>query len=390
MNNQNLDYDIIIVGAGPAGSTAGYLLSKIGLKALLIDKDVFPRLKLCGGILSLKTIEILNKIFSESILSLQNKRIIDYNTPYYEINYNFEKIFSYNASKFPFYFVEREIYDNFILEKAKSVGTEVIEGTKVKKINLDSREIFLENGDKIKSRYIIGADGANSVVRNEFISKNLINSSKWQDNLATGLECLIPRNKLKDNFSHPILSFGLVKYGYSWVFPNKNKIIVGVGGLNKKNKGTFKSIMKIILHKLKLDPNIISTVKGHPIPYGNFKIKPVYKNKVFLIGDAGGFVDPLWGEGIYYAHRTAQLVSLAISKEYYNRNHSDSSYLQLLQKYIYSELNYAIKLRKFFFSKMNVNLKYNPLKFAIKIFEKQFLELINGVRSYKWLMKKKE
>ena len=64
MNNH---FDVIIIGGGPGGSTAGYILAKLGLSTLIIDKEVFPRDKLCGGLVSLKSVHVLNKIFITAI-----------------------------------------------------------------------------------------------------------------------------------------------------------------------------------------------------------------------------------------------------------------------------------------------------------------------------------
>ena len=71
-------YDVIIAGGGPAGSTAGYILSKAGLNVLIIDKSNFPRKKLCGGLITYKTIRLLERVFGETASSLDEKGIIDF------------------------------------------------------------------------------------------------------------------------------------------------------------------------------------------------------------------------------------------------------------------------------------------------------------------------
>ncbi len=389
MSKQNLDLDVIIVGGGPGGSTAGYILSKLGLDVLIIDKRIFPRPKLCGGLISLKTLDLLKNIFKEPLSTLQEKGVINYYTSRYEINYKFEKTISKGFSSYPFYFVDRRVYDNYLLKKAKEVGTKVIEGNKVKQVDLISREVLLSNGVKFKSKFIIGADGVNSVIRQEFIRNRLIKKNQWQHNLATALECFIDRNDLKeDKFHYPILSFGFVKYGYAWLFPNKEKIIIGVGALNRKNNGYFVKAIKDFMSALKINLEIVPKISGHPIPYGNFDINPVFKNNVILIGDAGGVVDPLWGEGIFYAQKTAEFASFAILKNIRENRKIESTYLGLLREYISSELKYAKRLRGLIFSKINTTFNFYPLKLILKFAKNRFLELIQGVRSYKWLLKK--
>ena len=87
MSSQSQAYDIIIIGAGPGGSTAAYLLARHNFKVLLVDKAFFPRYKLCGGLLSMKTIQLIKRIYKESPEDLIRNKIIDYYTPFYKITY---------------------------------------------------------------------------------------------------------------------------------------------------------------------------------------------------------------------------------------------------------------------------------------------------------------
>ena len=381
MNNP--DFDVIIVGGGPGGSTAGYLLSNYGLNVLIIDKEKFPRPKLCGGMLSLKAIYLLREIFNETPSSLNKKGIFNYQSDHYEITYKLERVLTKNHSELPFIFTHRSVYDNFLLKKAKEAGATVLEGKNVKSINLSTCEVFLSEGEKYSAKYIIGADGANSVVRQELIRKGFIKKEQWQKNMATALECYIDRNNIDDDYyDHPVLLFGLVKGGYLWIFPNKERLVVGLGALNRKNKGSFMKVLQNLITDLNFnDP--LPKIAGHPVPFGNYKINPLYKDKIILIGDAGGFVDPLMGEGIYYTQKTAEFASSAIYQHINKKKSLKSSYLKNLRQYIYPELRNVLLIRWLCFQKMNTTLKYYPVQYIVKSIEKQFVELIQGVRSYK-------
>ena len=385
ISQQGVDYDVIIVGGGPGGSTAGYLLKKLGLNVQIIDKDIFPRQKLCGGILTYKTFRLLKRVFGETVESLLDKHIINYFTNRFEINYKVKRIMSSNISQFPFYFVDRLVYDNFLLDKAKEAGVDVIEGEKVEKVNLESCEISLSKGDKFKSNIIIGADGVNSIVKQEFIRNRIIRKEQWNYNLATGLECFIDRKDLtKELFKYPMISLGFLKYGYNWLFPNKDKVILGVGGLIRKNKGFFKKALLNFISALGINPEVVSEIFGHPIPYGNFKVTPIYKNKVILIGDAAGIADPYWGEGIYYSQKTAEFASYAILKNLQNVKKSTTFYLHLLTKYLYSEFQYTMKLRWLIFNRVNTLLKHYPTHLLLKMMREKLIEVTQGIRSYRW------
>jgi flavin-dependent dehydrogenase len=78
-------YDVIIAGGGPAGATAGYLLGTLGVHTLLLDKSVFPRKKLCGGVLTHKTLKLLNRVFKETENTMEHIGIINYLTNGYDI-----------------------------------------------------------------------------------------------------------------------------------------------------------------------------------------------------------------------------------------------------------------------------------------------------------------
>jgi len=207
MSLQSQDYDIIIIGAGPGGSTAAYLLARNNFKVLLVDKEFFPRYKLCGGLLSLKTLQLIKKIYNESPEDLIKNKIIDYYTPFYEITYKNKRIISRNKGAFNLFLVDRTIYDNYLLSKAKNLGVEVLEGIKIERIDIDNCKIELHHGKVIESRLLIGADGANSIVRREFIRKKIIRNKDWQFNLGTGLECFVNRRDLKkDQYEKLILT----------------------------------------------------------------------------------------------------------------------------------------------------------------------------------------
>ena len=357
MSSHSQNYDVIIIGAGPGGSTAAYLLAINNLKVLLVDKEVFPRYKLCGGLLSFKTIELIKKIYRESPEDLIKNKIIDYYTPFYEITYKNKRIISRNKGTFNLYLVDRTIYDNYLLNKAKNLGVKVMEGIKINNIDIDNCTIELQNGELIKSKLLIGADGANSIVRREFIRKNIIRNKDWQFNLGTGLECFVNRQDLEnDQFKTLILTFGFVNYGYSWLFPNKERIVLGVGALNRKNKGNFLRALKNFISSLNISIEKVSPVIGHPVPYGNFSIKPVYENKVVLIGDAAGIADPLWGEGIYYTQKTAEFAALTIIRHFKDNSFNLTHYENLLRKHIYPKFKYTLKLRWLLYNKLNFHL----------------------------------
>ena len=204
MSSDRTDYDVVIVGGGPGGSTAAYQLTKFGFQVLIIDKENFPRPKLCGGLLTQKTFRVLNRVFGETESTLADKHILNFRADNYEIFYK-DKPLVKKHSDIPFLFVERKIYDSFLLEKAREAGAEIIEGEKVKATDLSAAEVVTSNGRRFRSRFIVGADGVNSMVRRELFSAGRIDGREWGRNLATGLEVFVNRDETTKAVDHPAL-----------------------------------------------------------------------------------------------------------------------------------------------------------------------------------------
>jgi geranylgeranyl reductase family protein len=384
-------YDIIIAGGGPAGSTAGYLLSRSGFRVLLIDKSAFPRHKLCGGCITHKTVKLLERVFGVTADDLKKNGVINFESSRYEI-FCKDKLLTKRDSPVPFYFIERYIYDNFLLRKAQSAGTEVIEGEKVASINMPGNKVITDSGKQYLTRFFIGADGINSIMRRHFPGE-AFNRETWQLGHATALEAFISRSKIQRPVNNPALYFDFINYGYAWMFPNKDKVVVGLGGLTQKNKKQFLPSFNNFLSTLNIGKLTIDNIRGYAFPYGNFLQKPAFRN-IILVGDAAGFADPLLGEGIYYAQRSAELASQAICetlKEDKNFNAMEKliadNYLHLLREHIFPELIYAKKIRKFIFEYLN-KYHYLPLKIMMELLGARPLEAVHGLRSYKWLRKK--
>jgi len=384
----NRSYDVIIVGGGPAGSTAGYLLSRSGFKVLLIDKGTFPRHKLCGGCITDKTVKLLERVFGETADDLKKNGVINFESSRYEI-FRKNKLMTKRASPAPFYFVERYIYDNFFLRKAQQAGTEVIEGERCKSFDISGSKVTTSTGHIFEAKVIIGADGFNSIVRQSFTG---FDQRKWNENLAVALEIFINRCDVKRQIDCPTLFFDFIEFGYAWIFPNKNRLTIGMCGLNKINRKTiFRSFNNFLSAVGFRDLEYLKSY-GYYVPYGNYLLKPVYKNAL-LLGDAAGFADPLLGEGIFFSQRSAELASQVIKGAFENYKNTEgfhtyieTQYVDALQKNIYEEFAYANKIRNVIFLHLS-KFRYYPLKITMDMFGDKAIEAIHGIRSYRWFRK---
>jgi flavin-dependent dehydrogenase len=272
------------------------------------------------------------------------------------------------------------------LEKAKGAGVTVLEGEKIKSIDLNNNMISTSTGRNLKARFIIGADGAHSIIRNELPDK-CYRKINWKYNLSTALEIVIPRSEIQQNIDRPVIHFGYIDWGYSWIFPNKDKVIIGIGGLNRKNSKRFALLFHEYISAVTLFYKIknIQQIKthGHPVPSGNYLKRPIYHN-VMLVGDAAGFSDPISGEGIYQAQRSAEIAAISIYKSLKTKASLDKTYINLLQRYVFPDLLHAKILRWLVFTAFN-KLDINQIRTIMKYGEKRAIDIIHGQRTYKFL-----
>ncbi|NOQ96644.1 MAG: FAD-dependent oxidoreductase, partial [Calditrichae bacterium] len=170
----NDSYDIIIVGAGPSGTTAALYAAKNGLKTLLLEKDKFPRDKICGDALSGKSIGILRDLdLLEEVQKLPGAFIqsITFSSPNHDyFNIDLRKTSLKNIPKG--FVIRRKIFDNFLFEKVKATDVDTRENFSV--IDLIQKDGTVSGvrgkdritGDEIefRSKLVFGADGYNSIV----------------------------------------------------------------------------------------------------------------------------------------------------------------------------------------------------------------------------------
>jgi flavin-dependent dehydrogenase len=363
----------------------------MGLSVLVIDKCKFPRKKLCGGLITHKTVKLLERVFGETVSSLKEKQIINYESNHYEVFYK-NKIVDKKNIDIPFRFIDRYSYDNFLLGKAREAGADVIEGEKIISFDFSRDQLILSDGRILRAAFFIGADGINSVIRRGFPT-NCFDRNVWLNNIATALEIFVSRSEVNRQINHPLIFFDFITYGYSWVFPNRDRLIIGSGGLTRKNRKQFIHSFHNFLSALDIDRRCADKIKSFTFPYGNFMLNPAFRN-VMLVGDAAGFVDPLMGEGIFYAQRSAELASQAIHKSIRENKNMDAArqqtaqaYSRLLQKHVFPEFIYAKKIRNFAFNYF-YKCPAMSLRMMMYMMGKRSEEVIHGMRTYRWFKKK--
>lgn len=330
-----MNYDVVIIGGGPAGISLGNLLHKASVSCCIIDKAKFPREKLCGGLVTKKTLTNVCKIFDKvdlkSFGGVFTNEISLYhnNVCISEVNTNIE-----------FLLVDRVKFDNELVNQYKNAGGELFENCKIIEIKYEDNYVLLQDGRKISYRVLVGADGVYSKVR------KYVDAGYKPDGFC--IEVSVDKKDLNFVGSRMRIYFGNIQRGYGWVFPKNDKCVVGFGGLLKYNNGDYSKLFARFCKQIGLDEDQY-TVKSMHIPFGRYVHVPV-KNNVLLIGDAAGLVDPISGEGLYYATLSAEIAFETISGFISNSSELSAYSKKILT--IQEQIAATKKTQNFFYRKL--------------------------------------
>ncbi|MFQ5480474.1 MAG: geranylgeranyl reductase family protein [Thermodesulfobacteriota bacterium] len=375
-----MSYDVAVVGLGPAGATAAYYLALEGFKVIAFDKERFPRYKPCGGCISTKVEGMLDFDISSTVEDTVRGAVFTYRSGR-EIEILSEKTVGYN--------VMRDTFDDLIVKKAAAAGAEIVEGCRIKGIaeEKDSVSLKTDSGSSYQARFIIGADGASG-----FVGRELFGLDAKEAAVSITAEVPYDRGLYKGIEGRLFIDFGLVPYGYAWIFPKKEFLSVGMAGEAMKVRGGIKEYFNTfvethpLLKTLKVDKQAGWTV---PIFYEKGSSLQIARGRVALAGDTGHLVDPFLGEGIYYAIRTAKAAASAVSDSLKSGVSNLNAYQSWVESELYPEFKGAEKMS---------SLVYNYPRLWYKMLEKEpdimrrYYDVIRGKESngsfYKWVCSK--
>jgi geranylgeranyl reductase family protein len=271
-------YDVAIVGAGPAGSTAAYHLATAGASVLLLDKATFPRDKPCGGGVTGRAARLLPFSIEPVVEDVVDRL---------ECGLRYGHRITRRARGPLAYMTQRRRLDHFLLRKAAEAGAEVRE-----RETADAREL--------DARIVIGADGCNG-------------SSAKQLGLADGV---VHGVALEANYPYErrwagamVLEIAVIRGGYGWIFPKGDHLNVGVGG-NGEEAPKLRAELRRMCESYGIDPEAAEDTRGYRLPMRLTKTR-LARGRTAVIGDAAGLVDPLSGDGMYEAFFSAKLVAHA-------------------------------------------------------------------------------
>ena len=283
-------YDAIVVGAGPAGSTTAYRLARAGARVCLLDRARFPRDKPCGGGLTLRAVREL---------PFSVEPVVEDRVHTLELGFRYGPRWSRDAKEPLVLMTQRRRLDAFLADQAAEAGAEFRDGAKVAAVDPNGA-VTLE-GEQLEAEIVVGADGANGITARSLGLRPHEHGVALEGNVGYG-------HVARERFGgRAVVELGAVPGGYSWVFPKGDHVNVGVGGW-KSEGPRLRERLRELCAAFEVDEAQVRDLRGHRLPMRGASRRPVL-NRVLLVGDAAGLVDPLSGDGMYEAFISARLAA---------------------------------------------------------------------------------
>ena len=335
-------FDVIICGAGPAGTTCALALGSLGLKVALVDKSNFPRDKICGDAIAAyvpKVLSTINPDYAKALAEFTEKekvntiRIVSPNTKTLDISYGEDGFISARIN-----------FDNFLLDLVKQLpNVKLFLNSAVQDVVANEKEVYviLANNIKLEAALIIGCDGEQGITR-----KKLTQTQLDPKHHAAAVRAYfknvkdIPKGTFELHFMKDIVP------GYFWIFPLPNgDANVGLGLVTKKVSERKLNLRQEMLRIIETNPSIkerfkdtemISKVEGYGLPFGSRKTI-ISGNRFMLCGDAASLIDPLTGEGIGQAMISGRYAGWQ-AKKCFEQNDFSAHFMKQYDKTVYDKL----------------------------------------------------
>jgi len=315
--------DVVIIGAGPAGSTAARDISIKGYNVFLIEKDAYPgERNVCAGGMDRDLVKNLN-LTSQIIEKYISKSIYYFPWGTYAQNTQYVS-------------VQRKVFDRFLAEKAVKQGAKLLVSTFASDVtrSRDGIVINLKNrvtkdNYTVKAKLAIFADGPNTLVskkfkrvgfgRNERKAFAAIYEVEWKNNPFEYFEFFFETK--------------VSPWGYGWIFPKRDLLNVGVMCLMPM-QSSIRNYLDFLVDE---HPIASKKLTGRPKVRFAAGIIPlqhadkIYEDRILVIGDAAGMVDPIWGAGIGHAIRASKLAAKVAVKAL-EKNIFDKSFLSQFER----------------------------------------------------------
>ena len=328
-----MQYDVIIVGAGPAGSTAARESALRGLSVLMVDKAEFPRDKPCGGAVTARCADLFD---------LDLTPVIERTISGAEFTWRHRWALSRSSSSAITYMTQRRNLDTFLAEQAVDAGVDFRQREELRSVERSADHVTVRaGGHSYRGRALVAADGANGTT-----AKMAGIQRDFQHNIA--LEGNItPQGSFPAKWETSIgIDFGSIAGGYGWVFPKRDHLNFGLGGW--KHVGpTLRRRLNQLVERYGFNSADLWGIRGHHLPIRSKGSKLVDGNTL-LVGDAAGVIDPFTAEGIYGAVWTGKVAAASVENYLAGRASGLDGYRQQVEQQFRPELTVARQIHDIF------------------------------------------
>ncbi|MFE4867949.1 geranylgeranyl reductase family protein [Streptomyces sp. NPDC056682] len=291
-------WDVVVVGAGPAGASAAYAAATAGRKVLLLEKAELPRYKTCGGGIIGPSRDALPPGFE---LPLQDR--------VYAVTFSLNgKLTRTRRSKtMLFGLINRPEFDAGLVAVAEKAGAIIRTGATVSKVEQhgsavpDRRTVavVLADGETVLARAVVGADGSASRIGAH------VGVKTEQVDLGLEAEIPVPPSVAEDWAGRVLIDWGPLPGSYGWVFPKGDTLTVGVISTRGEGAAT-KRYLEDFIARLGLAGFEPAVSSGH-LTRCRSEDSPLSRGRVLVCGDAAGLLEPWTREGISFALRSGRL-----------------------------------------------------------------------------------
>jgi geranylgeranyl reductase family protein len=286
-------HDIIVVGAGPAGSTAAYRLAKAGASVLLLDRARFPRDKPCGGGVTGR---------AARLLPFSIEPVVEHVVSAVDLRLRYGKTLARGDGQPLVYMTQRKRLDHFLVQKAVEAGVELREGVKVGELGVAEDGVSVEEFEALA---LVGADGVNGVTARALgLGGNRVVGVALEGNLSYA------KMDRKAYDGRLALELGVVPGGYGWVFPKGDHANFGVGGWPDEGPRLREHLRRLCeAHGASFED--LEELRGYRLPLREPKAT-LARGRALLVGDAAGLIDPVSGDGMFEGFLSSQYASEAV------------------------------------------------------------------------------
>jgi len=361
-------YDVVVIGAGPAGAFLGYCLACRGAKVLIIDKKKFPRYKSCGGGLTKRAM---------AVLPFDIHSVVEDHTHTAKMMFQNQPLFIRTFDDPIIGMVMRDRFDQFLVEKAVGAGAVSEDDTLFYARTGDPGKIRIDTSrGSVNTRIVAGADGVNSRVA------EALGLAVRYDVMAAveGEVFFADRDRVETVKGSVHFDFGVIPKGYGWVFPKKDHLSIGLVTLSGKMRN-WRSCLDAYLALKQLGAyEEIKPLKGHLVPFRSDRHNIFAAPGGLVVGDATGFTDPLTGEGIFYALEGALTASEVVLESLDAGYDRLAAYTALIKKAFLKDLIRANRLSALLYKFPRVS--HAMLKAFGEVLGENQVEVIAGEQTY--------